>query len=45
MAALVMLLIFSIPHSTMGSELDYESGQVKTGMIFQIRYCFAVFGG
>jgi hypothetical protein len=45
MAALVMLLIFSIPHSTMGSELDYESGQVKTGMVFQIRYCFAVFGG
>jgi hypothetical protein len=32
-AALVMLVVFSIPHSAMGSELDYETGTVKTGMI------------
>ena len=27
-ASILLLLIFSIPHSMMGSELDYESGQV-----------------
>ncbi len=32
-AAAVMLLIYLIPHSALGSELDYESGQVTTGMI------------
>lgn len=30
-AALVVLLIFSIPHSVFGSELDYASGTVTTG--------------
>lgn len=27
-ASLLLLLVYSIPHSTMGSELNYESGQV-----------------
>ncbi len=33
LAALVLLLIFSIPHSMFGSELDYTSGQVTQGII------------
>jgi hypothetical protein len=33
LAGLVMLVIFSIPHSLRGSELDPESGAIKTGMI------------
>ena len=33
LAAFVLLLIFSIPHSMFGSELDYESGQVTQGII------------
>ncbi len=32
-AAIVFILINMIPHSAMGSELDYESGEVVTGMI------------
>jgi hypothetical protein len=31
LAALVVLIIFSIPHSVMGSELDYSTGEVTTG--------------
>ncbi|MFH1862071.1 MAG: hypothetical protein ABH878_04585 [bacterium] len=30
-ASLLLLLIFSIPHSMMGSELDYSTGKVITG--------------
>lgn len=30
-AAIVLLLIYSIPHSMFGSELDYSTGQVVTG--------------
>ena len=33
LAAVVLLLIFSIPHSMFGSELDYASGQVTQGII------------
>lgn len=33
LAALVLLLIYSIPHSLFGSELDYTSGQVIQGII------------
>jgi hypothetical protein len=33
LAALVMLFIFSIPHSAKGSELDPATGKIKTGMI------------
>jgi hypothetical protein len=30
-AAIVLLLVYSIPHSMMGSELDYETGKIGTG--------------
>jgi hypothetical protein len=33
LAAVVLLVIFSIPHSVFGSELDYSSGQVTQGLI------------
>ena len=32
-AAIVMIIVFSIPHSLRGSELNYETGQVVTGFI------------
>jgi len=32
-AALVFFLVNMIPHSMFGSELDYETGVVNTGMI------------
>lgn len=32
-AAVVLLVIFSIPHSAMGSELNYSSGKIVTGII------------
>ncbi len=30
-AAILLLIVFLIPHSIMGSRLDYASGQVTTG--------------
>jgi len=30
-ATLILIVMYAIPHSTMGSELDYESGKVVTG--------------
>jgi hypothetical protein len=30
-AALIMLAAYTIPHSTMGSEFDYENNEVVTG--------------
>jgi hypothetical protein len=33
LAAFVLLLIYSIPHSLFGSELDYSSGEVTQGII------------
>jgi hypothetical protein len=33
LAAVILLVIFSIPHSMFGSELDYESGAVIQGFI------------
>ncbi len=33
LAAVVTLIIFSIPHSMFGSELDYSSGEVTQGII------------
>jgi hypothetical protein len=33
LAALVLLAVYSIPHSAMGSELNYETGKVVTGYI------------
>ncbi len=36
LASFVLLLVYSIPHSMFGSELDYSSGQVTQGIIFLI---------
>lgn len=33
LAAIILLLVYSIPHSLFGSELDYESGKVIQGLI------------
>jgi hypothetical protein len=33
LAAIIMVVIFSIPHSARGSELDPETGRIKTGMV------------
>ncbi|MBS3807750.1 MAG: hypothetical protein KGY60_09625 [Bacteroidales bacterium] len=32
-AAVLLLVVYSIPHSMMGSEYDYSKGEVTTGMI------------
>jgi hypothetical protein len=32
-AAIVLLLVYSIPHSMFGSELNYNSGSVTQGLI------------
>jgi len=32
-ASIVFLLTYMIPHSVLGSEYDYESGEVKTGQV------------
>jgi len=34
LAAIVLLLVYSLPHSLFGSELDYNTGQVTQGIIF-----------
>jgi hypothetical protein len=36
LAAFVLLLVFSIPHSLFGSELNYSSGQVTQGIILNL---------
>ena len=33
LAAFMLLLVYSIPHSMFGSELDYSSGEVIQGII------------
>jgi len=40
LAAVVLLLVYSIPHSMFGSELDYASGQVIQGLllIFPLKF-------
>ena len=35
-AAVVLLLIYSIPHSMFGSQLDYNTGTVTQGMIMNL---------
>ena len=35
-AAIVLLLIYSIPHSMFGSQLDYNTGKVMQGMIMNL---------
>jgi hypothetical protein len=37
-AAIVNLAIAFIPHSARGSELDYNSGEIKTGIIYAWQY-------
>jgi hypothetical protein len=37
LAALVMLVIFTIPHSAKGSELDPETGKIRIGMVHAIK--------
>ncbi len=34
LAAVVQILVYSIPHSLLGSELQYETGKVVTGMLY-----------
>ncbi len=36
LAAVVLLLVYSIPHSMFGSELDYSTGQVTQGIIMNL---------
>jgi hypothetical protein len=36
LAAIVLLLIYSIPHSLFGSQLDYSTGQVTQGFILNL---------
>ena len=36
LAAIVLLMVYSIPHSLFGSELDYTTGQVTQGIILNI---------
>lgn len=36
LAAVVLILIYSIPHSLYGSEFNYESGEVIQGMILSV---------
>jgi len=36
LAAVVLLLIYSIPHSMFGSQLDYHTGNVTQGMIMNL---------
>jgi hypothetical protein len=35
-AAIVLLLVYSIPHSLFGSQLDYSTGQVTQGIIMSL---------
>ncbi len=37
LAAIVLILVYSIPHSLYGSELNYDSGQVIQGMLPSIQ--------
>jgi hypothetical protein len=39
LASVVLLLVFSIPHSLFGSEFDYSSGQVIQGAI--LAFCLS----
>jgi hypothetical protein len=41
LAAFVLLLVYSIPHSLFGSELDYTSGQVTQGIILNF-FCIFI---
>ncbi len=41
LAAIILLLVYSIPHSLFGSQLDYSSGQVTQGLI--LIFCYKLF--
>jgi hypothetical protein len=36
LAAVILLIVFSIPHSLFGSQLDYATGEVTQGMILNL---------
>jgi uncharacterized BrkB/YihY/UPF0761 family membrane protein len=36
LAAVILLIVFSIPHSLFGSQLDYASGEVTQGLILNL---------
>ncbi|MFO7922417.1 MAG: hypothetical protein R6U58_01840 [Bacteroidales bacterium] len=36
LASVVLLIVYFIPHSIMGSELDYSTGRVVTGFIYSV---------
>jgi len=36
LAAVMLLIVFSIPHSLFGSELNYSTGQVTQGIIINL---------
>jgi hypothetical protein len=36
LAAIILLIVFSIPHSLFGSQLDYASGEVTQGIILNL---------
>lgn len=38
LASFILLLVYSIPHSMLGSELDYESGKIIQGSIVNFLY-------
>lgn len=38
LASFVLLLVYTIPHSLLGSELDYESGEIIQGIILPFIY-------
>lgn len=40
LAAILTLVIYSIPHSLRGSEFSYESGEIVTGMITYLKVLF-----
>jgi hypothetical protein len=40
LAAIILLLVYSIPHSLFGSQLDYSSGQVTQGLVLIFCYKF-----
>ena len=35
-AAILLLIVYSIPHSVMGSEYNYETGEVMTGFVHSV---------
>jgi hypothetical protein len=38
LASVILLVVFSIPHSMFGSELNYATGQVTQGFILIFSY-------